>query len=74
MTKHRWHEGPRVVWGLFGLVGILLASLATVAWGVVQNNGTRINGLEKVIPAIQTQHEDIMRRLQRIEDKIDDGR
>ncbi len=73
----RWYDSAKVVWGLiafvgslFSVVGLLIAVLVSVGWGVVQSNGERVNELEKIVPVVQAQNEDIKGRLGRIEDKL----
>ena len=76
-SGRRWHDSSKVVWGLiafmgslFSVVGLLVAVLVSMAWGVVQSNGERVNELEKIVPVVQAQNEDIKGRLGRIEDKL----
>ena len=73
----RWYDSAKVVWGLFaaigglfGTMGFLLILLGSIAWGMVQSNGQRVNELEKLMPVVQAQNEDIKGRLVRIENKL----
>lgn len=79
-SGRRWYDSAKVIWGLFvfigslfSVVGLLLAVLVSMAWGVVESNGKRVNELEKIVPVVQAQNEDIKGRLGRIEDKLNDG-
>lgn len=67
-------EGLSVNKVLFTFVVLLLGSLWAIAWGSIQANGNRVNELEKVVPVVQEQYKGIVSRLQRIEDKLDNGR
>ncbi len=67
MTNEDWHEGPKFNKLLIGFVVILLGSLWTIAWGSIQSNGKRVNDLEKIVPVVESQYKDILRRLDSIE-------
>ena len=75
----RWTDSTKIIWGLFGTIGFLVAVLGAVAWGMIQTNGNgiesngdRINDVEKIVPVMQEQYKGIVKQLVRIEDKIDD--
>lgn len=73
----RWYDSAKVVWGLFAAIGGLFATmgflvvlLGSIAWGMVESNGHRVNELEKIVPVIQAQNEYIKDRLTGIENKL----
>lgn len=67
-------EGPREVSGvnklLIGFVVVLLGSLWGVAWADIKSNESRVNEVEKVVPVLETQYKNILRRLDSIEDLL----
>lgn len=67
-----------VVWTLISIVGTLVSVIGVMAWAKIADtshrvniNAKRVNELEKVVPVVQTQYTDILRRLVNIENKID---
>ncbi len=77
-----WKEPPGIVvkiilWFL-GICGLLILTIVSLAWAKVEDtsnrveiNANRVNELEKIVPVVQTQYTDIVRRLGNIETKID---
>ncbi len=77
-TRQRLNVGGRINGVLLSVVGTLILVVGGLALRMIQANegrieahGERIIEVEKVVPVVQVQYKDILRRLDSIENKID---
>ena len=71
---NRWYDNTRIIWGLFGVIGLLLGVLCTIAWGQISSNESDIQSIKIQMIEGKSQRGEILHRLERIERKIDNGR
>ncbi len=55
---------------LLSFIVLLLGSLWAIAWGAIQTNRQGVSELKSVVPVVETQYKDILRRLDSIEDLL----
>jgi len=68
---NKWYDGKRVVWALFSLVGFLLGSGLATVWTDIRGHDIRIRNLEIITAQHSTAYAEIIRRLDRIEQKLE---
>lgn len=69
--KERWTSEVRLIWALFGVVGTLLCVLGSLMWSQVSSNSEDIRDLSTFVHRSDVVHEEVLRRLERIERKIE---
>ncbi len=63
----RWTDSTKVIWGLFGTVGLLFGLLCSMAWAQITDNTQKIECMREFTAKAEANHEEILRRLDRIE-------